>query len=53
MNWLKKGAWNGESVSVQAVGRMTEKMWFDCWQEPEIVSSPKPKESRVCVCVCM
>jgi hypothetical protein len=36
MSWWEKGAWKGESLSVQAVGWMTEKMWFDCCQGPEI-----------------
>jgi hypothetical protein len=51
MNWWKKGAWKDESVSVQAVGWMAEKMWFDWWQGPEIFSSSNPKVSGVCVCV--
>ena len=53
MNWWKKGAWKGESVSVQAVGWVTGNVWFDCWQGPEISSSPKLKVAGVCVCVCV
>ena len=48
MNWWKKGAWKGESVSVQAVGWVTGNMWFYCWQGPEIFSSLKLKVASVC-----
>jgi hypothetical protein len=41
MMWWEMGAGKAKSVSVWDVGWMTEKMWFGCWQGPEIFSSPK------------